>query len=77
MHLSISLIYFLPILCFCSLILMKLIEVHASDDEDANVGNMGHANVDEDAYAMPPPPPPVHPMQPQWECDAPGFGRVN
>jgi hypothetical protein len=30
------------------------IEVHASDDENANVGNMAHANVDEDAYAMPP-----------------------
>jgi hypothetical protein len=27
---------------------------------------MGYANVDEGAYAMPPPPP-VHPMQPQWE----------
>jgi hypothetical protein len=46
------------------------VEVHASDDENANVGNMGHANVDEDAYAMPPPPPPVHPMQPQWEPPA-------
>jgi hypothetical protein len=45
------------------------VEVHASDDDNANVGNMGHANVDKDAYAMPPPPPPppVHPMQPQWE----------
>jgi hypothetical protein len=32
------------------------VEVHASDDENANVGNMGYANVDEDAYAMPPPP---------------------
>jgi hypothetical protein len=30
------------------------VEVHASDDENANVGNMGHANVDEDSYAMPP-----------------------
>jgi hypothetical protein len=40
------------------------IEVHVSDDENANVGNMGYANVDEDAYAMPLPPPPVHPMQP-------------
>jgi hypothetical protein len=38
------------------------VEVHASDDENANVGNMGHANVDVDAYSMPPPPPPVHPM---------------
>jgi hypothetical protein len=26
------------------------VEVHASDDDNANVGNMGHANVDEDAY---------------------------
>jgi hypothetical protein len=43
------------------------VEAHASDDDNANVGNMGHANVDEDAYAMPPPPPPAHPMQPQWE----------
>jgi hypothetical protein len=42
------------------------IEAHASDDENANVGNMGYANIDEGAYAMPPPPPPpVHPMQPQ------------
>jgi hypothetical protein len=40
------------------------IEAHGSDDENANVGNMGYANVDEGAYAMPPPPPPpVHPMQ--------------
>jgi hypothetical protein len=31
---------------------------------------MGYANVDEDAYAMPPLPPPVHPMQPQWESPA-------
>jgi hypothetical protein len=31
---------------------------------------MGYANVDEDAYAMPPPPPLVHPMQPQWEPPA-------
>jgi hypothetical protein len=33
---------------------------------------MGYANVDESAYAMPPPPPPppVHPMQPQWEPPA-------
>jgi hypothetical protein len=46
------------------------VEVRASDDEKANVGNMGYANVDEDAYAMPPPPPPVHPMQPQWEPPA-------
>jgi hypothetical protein len=46
------------------------VEVHASDDKNANVGNMGYANVDEDAYAMPPPPPPVHPMQPQWEPPA-------
>jgi hypothetical protein len=30
---------------------------------------MGYANVDEGAYAMPPPPP-VHPMQPQWEPPA-------
>jgi hypothetical protein len=41
-----------------------------SDDENANVGKMGYANVDEGAYAMPPPPPPVHPMQPQWEPPA-------
>jgi hypothetical protein len=33
----------------------KNVEIHASDDENANVGNMGYANVDEDAYAMPPP----------------------
>jgi hypothetical protein len=46
------------------------VEVHASDDDNANVGNMGHVNVDEDAYAMPPPPPPVHPMEPQWEPPA-------
>jgi hypothetical protein len=46
------------------------VEAHASDDDNANVGNMGHANVDEDAYAMPPPPYPVHPMQPQWEPPA-------
>jgi hypothetical protein len=45
------------------------VEVHASDDYNANVGNMGHVNVDEDAYAMPPPPP-VHHMQPQWEPPA-------
>jgi hypothetical protein len=39
------------------------VDVNASDDENANVGNMGYANVDEDAYTMPPPPPPpVHPM---------------
>jgi hypothetical protein len=44
------------------------VEIHASDDENANVGNI-LANVDEDAYAMPPPPP-VHPMQPQWEPPA-------
>jgi hypothetical protein len=32
---------------------------------------MGYANIDEGAYAMPPPPPPpVHPMQPQWEPPA-------
>jgi FKBP-type peptidyl-prolyl cis-trans isomerase (trigger factor) len=31
---------------------------------------MGYANVDEGAYAMPPPPPPVHPMQSQWELPA-------
>jgi hypothetical protein len=31
---------------------------------------MGYANVDEGAYAMPPPPPPAHPMQPQWEPPA-------
>jgi hypothetical protein len=35
---------------------------HASDDDNANVDNSGHVNVDEDAYAMPPPPAPVHPM---------------
>jgi hypothetical protein len=47
------------------------IEAHGSDDENANVGNMGYVNVDEGAYAMPPPPPPpVHPMQPQWEPPA-------
>jgi hypothetical protein len=46
------------------------VEAHASDDENANVGNMGYANVDEGAYAMPPPPPPIHPMQPQWEPPA-------
>jgi hypothetical protein len=45
------------------------VEAHASDDENANVGNMGYANVDEGAYAMPLPPP-VHPMQPQWEPPA-------
>jgi hypothetical protein len=49
------------------------VEVHASNYENANVGNMGYANVDEDAYAMPPPPPPVHPMQPQWEPPAGNF----
>jgi hypothetical protein len=45
------------------------VEVHASDDDNANVDNLGHINVDEDVYSMPPPPrpPPVHPMQPQWE----------
>jgi hypothetical protein len=44
------------------------VDEHASDDDNANVDNSGHINVDEDAYAMPPPPPPpVHPMQPQWE----------
>jgi hypothetical protein len=48
------------------------VEVHASDDDNANVGNMGHVNVDENAYAMPPPPP-VHPMQPQWEPPAGHF----
>jgi hypothetical protein len=46
------------------------VEIHANDDENANVGSMGYANVDEDAHAMPPPPPPVHPMQPQWEPSA-------
>jgi hypothetical protein len=46
------------------------VEAHASDDKNANVGNMGYANVDEGAYAMPPPPSPVHPMQPQWEPPA-------
>jgi hypothetical protein len=43
------------------------VDEHASDDDNANVDNSGHVNVDEDAYAMPPhppPPPPVHPMQP-------------
>jgi hypothetical protein len=45
-------------------------EAHASDDENANVGNMGYANIDEGAYAMTPPHPPVHPMQPQWEPPA-------
>jgi hypothetical protein len=45
------------------------VEAHASDNENANVGNMGHANVDEVAYAMPPPPL-VHPMQPQCEPPA-------
>jgi hypothetical protein len=43
------------------------VEIHASDDENANVGNMGYANVDEDAHAMSSPLPPVHPMQPQWK----------
>jgi hypothetical protein len=46
------------------------VDIHASDDENANVGNMGYANVDEGAHAMPPPPPPVHPMQSQWEPPA-------
>jgi hypothetical protein len=46
------------------------LEIHASDDENVNVDNMGYANVDEDAHAMPPPPPPVHPMQPQCEPSA-------
>jgi hypothetical protein len=47
------------------------VEVHVSDDDNANVSNMGHVNVDEDSYAMPPPPAPrVHPMQPQWEPPA-------
>jgi hypothetical protein len=46
------------------------VEVHASDDDNANVGNMGHVNLDENAYAMPPSPPLVHPMQPQWEPPA-------
>jgi hypothetical protein len=40
------------------------VEEHASDDDNANVDNSGHVNVDEDAYAMSPHPPPVHPMQP-------------
>jgi hypothetical protein len=47
----------------------KNFEEHA-DDDNANVDNSGHVNVDEDAYAMPPPPPPVRPMQPQWEPPA-------
>jgi hypothetical protein len=47
------------------------VDEHASDDDNANVDNSGHINVDEDAYVMPPPPPPpVHPMQPQWEPPA-------
>jgi hypothetical protein len=47
------------------------VEVHVSDDDNANVGNMGHVNVDEDAYAMAPPPPlQVHSMQPRWEPPA-------
>jgi hypothetical protein len=46
------------------------VEARASDDENANVGNMGYANVDEGAYDMPPPLPPVHPMQPKWEPPA-------
>jgi hypothetical protein len=47
------------------------VDEHASDDDNANVDNSVHVNVDEDAYAMtPPPPPPVHPMQPQWEPPA-------
>jgi hypothetical protein len=45
-------------------------EEHASDNDNANVDNSGHVNVDEDAYAMTPPPPLVHPMQPQWEPPA-------
>jgi hypothetical protein len=47
------------------------VDEHASDDDNANVDNSGHVNVDESAYVMPPPhPPPVHPMQPQWEPPA-------
>jgi hypothetical protein len=46
------------------------VEVHAGDDENATIGDMGYANVDEGAYAMPHPPTPVHPMQPQWEPPA-------
>jgi hypothetical protein len=40
-------------------------EANASDDECANVNDMGNVHVDDDAYVMPPPPPPVHPMQSQ------------
>jgi hypothetical protein len=47
------------------------VEEHDSDDDNTNVNNSGHVNVDEESYAMPPPPlPPVHPMQPQWEPPA-------
>jgi hypothetical protein len=38
--------------------------------EHDNVDDTGHVNVDEDAYAMPPPPHPIHPMEPQWEPPA-------
>jgi hypothetical protein len=33
----------------------ETVEVHDSDDDNANVDDSGHVNVGEDAYAMPPP----------------------